>query len=172
MADAMEQLGYQAESSTWRNAYLQAVMELRHGVPQLPSMGMAAADMVRAMPLGMFFDYLCMRLDGTKAEGKRLRLNWQFTDTGEQVLLNLENSALTHRQGQQHAQADATVRLARSTLDQISMQRLSFVDAFQAGQIAVDGNGAALMDLMAMIDNFSRMFPIVGPRPDSVRPAT
>ena len=97
--------------------------------------------------------------------------NWQFTDTGEQVLLNLENSALTHRQGQQHTQADATVRLARSTLDQISMQRLSFADAFQAGQIAVDGNGAALMDLMAMIDNFSRMFPIVGPRPDSVRPA-
>ena len=66
---------------------------------------------------------------------------------------------------------DATVRLARSTLDQISMQRLSFVDAYQAGQIAVDGNGAALMDLMAMIDNFSRMFPVVGPRPDSVRPA-
>ena len=167
-ADALEQLGYQAESATWRNAYLQAVMELRHGVPQLPSMGMAAADMVRAMPLGMFFDYLCMRLDGAKAEGKRLRLNWQFTDTGEQVLLNLENSALTHRQGQQHAQADATVRLARSTLDQISMQRLSFVDAFQAGQIAVDGNGAALMDLMAMIDNFSRMFPVVGPRPAAV----
>ena len=128
---------------------------------------MAAADMVRAMPLGMFFDYLAMRLDGSRAEGKRLRLNWQFTDTTEQVLLNLENSVLTHRQGQQHAQADATVRLARTTLDQISMQRLTFADACKAGQVEVAGNEAALMDLMGMIDNFSRMFPVVGPRPAS-----
>jgi len=30
-ADAMEQLGYQAESATWRNAYLSAAHELRHG---------------------------------------------------------------------------------------------------------------------------------------------
>ena len=30
-ADALEQLGYQAESATWRNAYLMAALELRSG---------------------------------------------------------------------------------------------------------------------------------------------
>ena len=30
-ADALEQLGYQAESGTWRNAYLTAALELREG---------------------------------------------------------------------------------------------------------------------------------------------
>ncbi|MFQ6962572.1 MAG: alkyl sulfatase dimerization domain-containing protein [Oscillospiraceae bacterium] len=30
-ADALEQLGYQAESGPWRNEYLTAAQELRHG---------------------------------------------------------------------------------------------------------------------------------------------
>ena len=34
-ADALEQLGYQAEASTWRNAYLYGAQELRHGVLQV-----------------------------------------------------------------------------------------------------------------------------------------
>ena len=33
-ADALEQLGYQAEASTWRNAYLLGAQELRHGAPK------------------------------------------------------------------------------------------------------------------------------------------
>src|SRR6266851_2108648 len=31
-ADALEQLGFQAEAATWRNAYLVGAMELRNGV--------------------------------------------------------------------------------------------------------------------------------------------
>ena len=36
-ADLLEQLGYQSESSTFRNAYLMVVQELRHGTPTLPA---------------------------------------------------------------------------------------------------------------------------------------
>ena len=32
-ADALEQLGYQSEAATWRNAYLLGAAELRNGVP-------------------------------------------------------------------------------------------------------------------------------------------
>ena len=37
-ADALEQLGYQAESATWRNAYLLGALELRGGMslPAVP----------------------------------------------------------------------------------------------------------------------------------------
>ena len=164
-ADALEQLGYQAESATWRNAYLQGAMEWRHGPPNLPSTAMAVADVVRAMPLGLFFDYLAMRLDGAKAAGRRARINWCFSDTGEQVLLNLEHSALTHRLGVQDPQADASVTLSRATLDEISLQRLTFAEAVQAGRIVVTGQPEVLLALMAMLDRFSRMFPVVGPRP-------
>jgi len=164
-ADALEQLGYQAESATWRNAYLQAVMELRHGLPQLPSMSVASADLVRALPLTMFFDYLAMRLDGARAEGRRLRVNWLFSDTGERVLLNLENSALTHRLDEVDPQADASVTMDRATLDAISLQRLTFPEALQAGRLQVQGRPAALLELLGMVDRFERMFAVVGPRP-------
>ena len=36
-ADALEQLGYQAESGPWRNFYLTGAKELRDGVAQLPT---------------------------------------------------------------------------------------------------------------------------------------
>ncbi len=35
LADAHEQLGYQAEAGTWRNIYLTASKELRDGLPQV-----------------------------------------------------------------------------------------------------------------------------------------
>ena len=36
-ADALEQLGYQAESATWRNAYLMGALELRAGPQKIAS---------------------------------------------------------------------------------------------------------------------------------------
>src|SRR5204862_3251178 len=36
-ADALEQMGYQAESATWRNAFLYGAQELRHGVFKMPA---------------------------------------------------------------------------------------------------------------------------------------
>ena len=164
-ASALEQLGYQAESATWRNAYLQGAMELRQGPPQLPAISTASADIARALPLDLFFDVLAMRVDGAKAEGKRLSLNWHFTDTGERVLLNLENSALTHVAGAQRGDADATVTLSRATLDEISLQQLTFPAAVQAGRIVLSGRPQALFELLAMLDRFERMFKVVEPRP-------
>jgi len=164
-ADAMEQLGYQAESATWRNAYLQAVMELRHGVPRLPPTSVAVRDIVRALPLGMFLDLLAMRLDGSRAEGLHLRLNWHVTDTGERALLNLEHGALTHRRGVQAEDADASLAMDRATLDAIALQTLTPAEALQAGRLQLQGRSQALVQLFGLLDSFERMFPVVGPRP-------
>ncbi len=164
-ANALEQLGYQAESATWRNAYLQGALELRQGVPKLPPAGMAVKDIARALPLGMFLDMLAMRLDGTKAAGLHLRLNWRINDTGEAALLNLEHSALTHRLGVAADDAQASVSMDRATLDALALQTLPLADALQSGRIQVQGDAAVLTQLMDMLDQFSRMFPVVGPRP-------
>ncbi|MBL8341088.1 MAG: MBL fold metallo-hydrolase [Rubrivivax sp.] len=164
-ADALEQLGYQAESATWRNAYLQGALELRHGAPRLPSTGTASADMVKALPLDLWFDFLAIRIDGTRAAGKRLRIHWHFSDTGEQVLLNLDNGALTHRLGVADPGADVSITLARSLLDEVSMQRTTFPEAFQAGRLQVQGRLAALLELFALVERFDRNFAVVGPRP-------
>ena len=164
-ADAYEQLGYQMESATARNAFLQGASELRNGVPKLPSLGTAAPDVIRALTLDMFFDYLGVRLNGDKAQGKSIVLNWQFTDTKQNYVLNLENSALTYMADAQAANADATLTLTRATLDEISLQKTTFPAALQGGQIAVTGKREKVGELLGMLETFTPGFPIVEPRP-------
>jgi alkyl sulfatase BDS1-like metallo-beta-lactamase superfamily hydrolase len=164
-ADAYEQLGYQAESATARNALLQGATELRNGVPRLPTTTTQAPDVIRALTLDMFFDYLGVRLNGDRAAGKTIVLNWRFTDTGQDYVLNLENSALTFVAGAQAADADATLTLTRATLDEIALQKTTFLAALQAGLIGVAGKGEKLGELLGLIETAPTNFPIVEPRP-------
>jgi alkyl sulfatase BDS1-like metallo-beta-lactamase superfamily hydrolase len=164
-ADALEQLGYQSESATARNAYLQGAAELRNGLPRLPSAGTASPDVVRSMPLEMYFDYLGVRLNGDKAAGKSTVLNWRFTDTGQNLVVRVRNSALTTSMDTQAADADATVTLTRATLDEITLQKLTFPQALQSGRITVTGQQARLGELLGMFDTFPAVFPMVEPRP-------
>jgi alkyl sulfatase BDS1-like metallo-beta-lactamase superfamily hydrolase len=164
-ADALEQLGYQSESATARNAYLQGASELRHGVSAASGLRTVSPDLVKAMSLEQYFDYLAIRINGPKAVGKSLTVNWQFTDTAEQLVLRLNDSTLTTHLHTQSAQAQATVVLARATLDRISLQLLTFPEAVQSGLIQVQGGSpAVLLELLGLLDKFPSTFPLVEPR--------
>jgi alkyl sulfatase BDS1-like metallo-beta-lactamase superfamily hydrolase len=162
-ADALEQLGYQSEAGTWRSAYLVGAMELRGGVPKIPGGSSSNADTLKAVSNDLFFDFLGVRLDAAKAEGKAMVINWNFTDSNQQFVLTLENSALTHIAGQQPG-ADATVTLSRATLDAVTLKETSFPAAVLAGKVKIEGNRARLGELMSMLDSFEPMFPVVEPR--------
>ncbi len=164
-ADAFEQLGYQSESATARNAYLQGASELRNGVPNLGRGSGTSPDIVRSLPLDMYFDFMGVRLNGDKAAGKTIVLNWRFTDTKQDYVLNLDNSALTYVEDSQADEADATVTLTRATLDEISMRTTTFESALQSGQISVTGAREKLVELLAMLDTFPLQFAVVEPRP-------
>lgn len=163
-ADALEQMGYQAESATWRNAYLQGASELRQGVGDDGRPAAVSRDVVRSLPLPMFFDYLAVRLDGEKAEGRRIVINWVFPDIDERFVLNLENAALTYLEGRESAEADATVTLDRPVLTEIMLRTLSIADGVGQGKIQVDGELAKLEELIGLIEDFKFMFPILEPR--------
>ncbi len=162
-ADAFEQLGYQAESGVWRNVYLSGANELRNGLPRGSTTASSSADVVRAIPLDLFFDYLAVRLNPQKAGNRRLLVNWTFPDVNEKVQLTLENSVLSHVMGEHAAKADATVTLDRATLDRISLQQTTFPAAVQAGQARIEGDVAAVAGLLGMLDTFSPGFEIVTP---------
>jgi len=162
-ADALEQMGYQAESGPWRNFYLSGAKELREGVKKLGTPSTASPDTIRAMDLDLLFDYVAMRLNGPKAEGKSIKLNWNFTDTNQQYLLELENEALSHIAGRQANDADATITLTRGKLNDILLGQTTFKKELDAGSILVTGNAAALNDLLSMLDSFDFWFNIVTP---------
>jgi alkyl sulfatase BDS1-like metallo-beta-lactamase superfamily hydrolase len=168
LADTFEQLGYAAESATWRNAYLFGAQELRQGMPKASPRPPMPRETLAALRTGQLWDVLGVRLNGPKAEGKRIVLNWSFSDTGETFVLNLENCALTHVAGIQAAAADASFTLARSTLDEVIAKQTTFPEAVGAGKIKFTGNPMRLGELMALMDEFPRMFEIVEPKRTAV----
>ena len=162
-ADALEQLGYQSESATWRNAYLQGARELRgaFSAPTAPSR--AGTDIVRGLSLDLFFDFLGVRLNGEKAESKTIVVNWEFPDTGQLYALTLQNCALTYLAGRHAPEPDCTVTLDRTTLNRVILRELALPDAVGQGLVKLAGNAPKLTELFSLLDDFSMGFEIVEP---------
>lgn len=164
-ADALEQLGYQAESGPWRNFYLSGAQELRKGVDKTAVASTSASpSAIEAMPLGMFFDLLGVRLNGPKAEGKKIVINWVFTDTNETYVLSLENAVLNHTDSIQAKNADATITLTRDALNKIILKESSFRKEGKAGNLKIEGSKLKVEELFLLMDQFDFWFNIVTPR--------
>jgi len=163
-ADALEQLGYAAESATWRNAYLLGALELRQGVPATTARAPVSPDVVRAMSLDLFFDYLGVRIDGEKAEGRRIVVNWVFPDLDRRYVANLENCALTYLADRSSDTADATVTLERAVLNTVVLRELTFADAVARGLVRVEGDAVKVAELFGLLDDFRLMFEVLEPR--------
>lgn len=166
-ADALEQLGYQSEAATWRNAYLLGALELRGGVgPQPPAL--VNAELLKGISIDLAFDFLGVRLNSAKAEGKKIVINWTFTDLNQTYVMNLENSALTHTAGKLSDKADASVTLTRAALDAITLKQRTFLGSVLTGDVSVGGNPLKLRELFGLLDEFSTGFEVVEPRKTAV----
>ena len=164
LADAYEQLGYQAESGPWRNFYLSGARELRDGVKKVKGDSSASDSAVEAMPLDMFFDLLAVRLNGPKAAGRRITVNWVFTDTQERYCLRLENCTLNHTAGVLAGKPDVTVTLTRESLNRLALKQSTFRKEEAEGHLRVKGKKLKLHELFALMDEFEFWFNIVTPR--------
>ncbi|MNO60322.1 SCP-2 sterol transfer family protein [compost metagenome] len=162
-ADALEQMGYQAESGPWRNFYLTGAKELRSGVTQLPTPNTASPDTVRAMSLDMFFDYLAVRLNGPKSGDAKAVLNFDFGDTGGKYKVELENGVLNHTANAEASNADTTIALSRDTLNNLILKQTTLDKAIAAGDVKVSGNSEKLKEVLGYMDNFEFWFNIVTP---------
>ncbi len=163
-ADALEQMGYQAESATWRNAFLYGAIELRHGVFKLPVRGTLSADTLAGLSTDIFFDLLAIRLDPVKAAGQAMVLNWRFTDRAETLALTLRHCTLTHRLGEWSDRAAASITTTRATLDAVILGRLKVADVLASGAIRTEGDGARLAALFDLLDQpAGLMFEVLTP---------
>jgi alkyl sulfatase BDS1-like metallo-beta-lactamase superfamily hydrolase len=167
-ADALEQLGYQSEAATWRNAYLLGAQELRNGVPAAQGGSTANAELLKGVSIDLAFDFLGVRLNAAKAEGKTIVINWTFTDLNQTYVMNLENSALTHNAGKLSDNADVSVALTRAALDAITLKQRSFLGSVATGDVSIRGNPLKLAELFGLLDEFSPGFEVVEPKKASV----
>ncbi len=160
-AATFEQLGYQAESSTWRNSYLTGAQELRNGPP--PPRTAQRRQMVAALTVEQVFDALAVRLQAENVGGVEVSTNWRFTDIGEEWIIGLENRALRAVSGRQDPTAAATVTLSRTTLTDLVVGDTDPAQALQSGSITIDGDANALAQILGHLDTFSSGFNIVEP---------
>lgn len=162
-ADALEQMGYQAESGPWRNFYLSGAKELRNGVQKVASPDTASPDTIRAMSTDLFLDYWGVKLNGEKAANTTLILNFVFPDINEKYLVELNNGSLHHIKGYQSDKADATITLNRETLNQIILKQKTLDGTLKNSELKITGNQQALQQLLGLLDNFDFWFNIVTP---------
>jgi alkyl sulfatase BDS1-like metallo-beta-lactamase superfamily hydrolase len=166
-ADALEQLAYQAESSTFRNAYLMGAQELRRGRPANPNANIRARGLLREMTIEQVFDALSVRTMSEQLGGVALSINWTFTDLrgspDERWTLGVSNRTIYSTRGRHEANAAVSVTISRSTLLDVVGQETTFVDALQAGNATIAGDAGALLTVFGNLDKFSMGFAIVEP---------
>ncbi|MDE9709129.1 MULTISPECIES: alkyl/aryl-sulfatase [Citrobacter] len=162
-ADALEQMGYQAESGPWRNFYLTGAQELRNGVVKGATPNTASPDTVKAMSPEMFFDYLAVHINGEKAANAQAVFNVDLGADGGKYKLELENGVLNHSADAQASNADASITLNRATLNKIILKEESLKQAEEKGDVQISGNHAKLDEFLGYLDSFDFWFNMVTP---------
>jgi alkyl sulfatase BDS1-like metallo-beta-lactamase superfamily hydrolase len=161
LADAYEQLGYQAESTSVRNSFLQGSYELRNGLPGGTPQRSTGPDVVRAMSTEMWLDFLGISMDPKKADGLRFTINLVTPDNGEKYLVEMSNATLTNIKGQQAKNADLTITIDRADLNQVMMGTSSFDDLIKAGKAKFDGERKPFDQLRGLMVSFTPNFEIL-----------
>ena len=162
-ADAFEQLGYQAESGTWRNAYLYGAHELRNGSPNV-TIG-RGRQIAHAMTAEQLFDSIGVRLSTKALCDLDIEINWTFSDLNEHHVLGISNCAIHHLPDRQTSSAVASVILNRHVLADALGGLVSFSDSLAQGDIAIDGDQAVVLELFDLLTDFL-LFPIIEPHAD------
>ncbi len=129
-ADALEQLGYQAESGTWRNAYLSAALELRNGnAAKKGANAKSDGSVLKNMTAEMIFDYIGILLDKHSMSGEDFTINVNLTDTGEKIMLRFNNGALLQYHNTSSDSADLTITCPKNALALILQRDMKKIGA-------------------------------------------
>ncbi len=144
-ADALEQLGYQAESGTWRNAYLCAAQELRFGTNTDDATRSSSSEeggIKQHMTPEMILQYLGIYTDSKKIEGLTFTANIVLPEAS--YVLVVKNGVVLYEQGSLHEKADATWTTTRKGLFGIAQNNRELIDA----EVVQEGDTTLLDQLM------------------------
>ena len=156
-ADALEQLGYQAESGAWRNAYLMGAAELRKGnLSGLARTANGLGSAMKEMTVDMLLDYISILTDANAAQNDDVTLNLIVTDVNKKFYVTRKNGILLSYSGENRPDAQATVTCKR-------LQLLALMQGQQAGQVQVSGDATALKRLLAYASKFEKTFNVIEP---------
>ncbi|WP_242470731.1 alkyl/aryl-sulfatase [Thiocystis violacea] len=161
LADTFEQLGYQAESTSVRNSFLQGAYELRNGLPGGVPPRSTGPDVVRAMSTEQWLDFVAISMDPRKADGLKFTINLVTPDNGEQYAVEMSNATLTTIAGFQAKKPDLSITVNRADLNGVMMGQASFDDLIKAGKATFDGDRTGFDQLRSILVPFTPDFEIL-----------
>ncbi len=166
-AQALEQMGFQAESATWRNAYLLGAREYREGPPRPmpPALSWGQLDALGGEAL---FDTMAVRFNAPRAAGLEATMAWTFVDRNEHWRLEVSHGALHACRVDAAAPADVTLRLSRDTLHRVLRGAIGATEAVATGAVRVTGDAGLFVRFVDLLDAFTLNFAVVeaAPWPD------
>ena len=178
LAQTYEQLGYQAESGTWRNFYLAGAQELRNGVLPIPGAMPGSLQVMFSMPSQNFLDYVAILIKAEETEGVEIVLDFVLSDPPgdgpdpEQQRLILRNGVLRHYQTNMAnpvplppdvlTKPDATVKTSMRTFRWLVLTGQD-PSGLPQETFDIDGNAAKVVTFFELLDRFDPWFNIVTP---------
>ncbi|MFI2213893.1 alkyl/aryl-sulfatase [Streptomyces sp. NPDC020141] len=161
LAGVYERLGHGCENATWRNFYLTAAGELRHGVNPAV-LDTADPELTSALTVGMLLDSVAVRVDGPSAWDEDLTVDLVLTDERRRHRLTLRHGALTHRDYPLYHTSEIPAGL---TLTLAKPQLLGVLagGAPDADGVRTEGDPGLLARLFSHVTAADPGFPIVTP---------
>jgi alkyl sulfatase BDS1-like metallo-beta-lactamase superfamily hydrolase len=163
LANTYDQLGYQAESAPWRDVYLAAAFELRHGAPDQAIDMALLVDMLKRTPVDLFFQSMSVRLNGPKADGVERSVAINFSDLGTSYLLQIKNSVMHYTQTSAPVTTDATLTLSHGLFVRMLTGDVGLRETLTSDDLDVDGSVVDLLRFFSLFDAPDGLFNIVTP---------
>ena len=158
-ADALEQLGYQAESGPWRNAYLTAALELRYG-NQGTNVGLQkGGGIVMQMTPAMIFDYMGILMDKEAMANQDFTINVTLSDLKQQHVLHAKNGVLLVYENTRREDADVSITCPKNALLYILMNNVRALDG-----VPMEGN----VELITLFAQSMNQVPVQGTVPFNI----
>lgn len=156
-ADALEQLGFQAESGTWRNAYLTAALELREGNKSEGAiLAQGVAGSFTEMTMEMLIDFVAINTDGVKAQENDISFNIVVTDTKENFYVIRQNGVLMYYKGVLGENVMGTITGPRNGI-------IAGILSNNKEYIKIDGDSDIIEKLMMFYEQGNKHFNIIEP---------
>ncbi len=158
-ADALEQLGYQAESGPWRNAYLTAALELRYGNQAENAALQKGGGVALQMTPAMIFDYMGILMDKEAMADQDFTINVTLSDLKQQHVLHVKNGVLLVYENAHREDADVSITCPKNALLYILQGNVRALDG-----VPMEGN----VELITLFTQSMNQVPVQGTVPFNI----
>lgn len=134
---------------------------MRNGPPNAGIPPSLLLDMLAFTPVERFLEAMAGALNGSRAEGVKLKVNLVLSDTGESYVLDIANAVLHHHRAPPATDANATLTLTKSMFLKLTTGTAGVKDTLMSDDLTIAGSRIDLLRFFALFDRAQGVFPIV-----------